>query len=97
VPVDTISEEQASRLASGRPHQGVIAEVQAVFRAKRLRALDARYERSGPVGPLHRVRLLGKDNRETGELPASNGALVFARYQAARDAFPVARRGRPAR
>ena len=29
VPVDTISEEQASRLSSGRPHQGVIAEVQA--------------------------------------------------------------------
>ncbi len=28
VPVDTISEEQASRLSSGRPHQGVIAEVQ---------------------------------------------------------------------
>ena len=28
-PVDTISEEQASRLSSGRPHQGVIAEVQA--------------------------------------------------------------------
>jgi 23S rRNA (guanosine2251-2'-O)-methyltransferase len=29
VPVDTISEEQASRLSSGRPHQGVIADVQA--------------------------------------------------------------------
>ena len=29
VPVDTISEEQASRLSSGRPHQGMIAEVQA--------------------------------------------------------------------
>jgi 23S rRNA (guanosine2251-2'-O)-methyltransferase len=29
VPVDTVSEEQASRLAGGRPHQGVIAEVQA--------------------------------------------------------------------
>jgi len=29
VPVETISEEQASRLSSGRPHQGVIAEVQA--------------------------------------------------------------------
>jgi Asp-tRNA(Asn)/Glu-tRNA(Gln) amidotransferase A subunit family amidase len=74
-----------------RVEETTIAEVQAVFRAKRLRALDARYERSGPVGPLHRVRLLGKDNRETGKLPASNGALVFARYQAARDAFPVAR------
>jgi 23S rRNA (guanosine2251-2'-O)-methyltransferase len=29
VPVDTITEEQASRLSRGRPHQGVIAEVQA--------------------------------------------------------------------
>ena len=29
VPVDTITEDQASRLSSGRPHQGVIAEVQA--------------------------------------------------------------------
>jgi len=27
VPVDTISEDQASKLSSGRPHQGVIAEV----------------------------------------------------------------------
>ena len=29
VPVDTVSDEEASRLASGRPHQGVIAEVEA--------------------------------------------------------------------
>ena len=29
VPVDTVSEDQASRLAGGRPHQGVLAEVQA--------------------------------------------------------------------
>jgi 23S rRNA (guanosine2251-2'-O)-methyltransferase len=28
VPVDTVSEEEASRLASGRPHQGVVAEVE---------------------------------------------------------------------
>jgi 23S rRNA (guanosine2251-2'-O)-methyltransferase len=28
VPVDTVSEAQASRLAGGRPHQGVLAEVQ---------------------------------------------------------------------
>jgi 23S rRNA (guanosine2251-2'-O)-methyltransferase len=27
VPVDTVTEEQASRLAGGRPHQGVLAEV----------------------------------------------------------------------
>jgi len=27
VPVDTISEDQASKLSSGRPHQGVVAEV----------------------------------------------------------------------
>ena len=29
VPVDTVSEDHASRLAGGRPHQGVLAEVQA--------------------------------------------------------------------
>ena len=28
VPIDTISEDQASRLAGGRPHQGVLAEVE---------------------------------------------------------------------
>jgi Asp-tRNA(Asn)/Glu-tRNA(Gln) amidotransferase A subunit family amidase len=55
------------------------------------RALDVRYERSGPVGSLHCVPLLVKDNIETADLPTSNGALVFARYQAARDAFLVAR------
>ena len=27
VPIDTISEDQASKLSSGRPHQGVVAEV----------------------------------------------------------------------
>jgi 23S rRNA (guanosine2251-2'-O)-methyltransferase len=29
VPIDTIAEEQAARLAGGRPHQGVLAEVEA--------------------------------------------------------------------
>lgn len=54
-------------------------------------ALDARYERSGPAGPLRCVRLLVNDNLATVELRTSNGALVLARDQAERDAFPVAR------
>jgi amidase len=55
------------------------------------RALDDRYHQSGPVGPLHCVPLIVKDNMETAGMPTTNGALVFAKYVPTRDAFQVAR------
>lgn len=55
------------------------------------RALDRRYSQSGLTGPLHCVPLIVKDNFETAGLPTTNGALVFAKYIPAKDAFQVAR------
>src|SRR5689334_21909392 len=39
--------------------------------------LDAAFARSGPVGPLHCVPVLMKDQVETRDLPTTYGSLVF--------------------
>src|SRR4030095_9145519 len=39
-------------------------------------ALDARYAQSGPVGPLHCVPLIVKDNYETTDMPTSAGTAL---------------------
>ncbi len=54
-------------------------------------ALDARYTASGPVGPLHCVPTIVKDNFETVGLQSSNGSLTFEGYVPTTDAFQVAR------
>ena len=54
-------------------------------------ALDARYKASGPVGPLHCIPMIVKDNFETVGLQSSNGSLTFEGYVPATDAFQVAR------
>jgi amidase len=54
-------------------------------------ALDARFKASGPVGPLHCVPMLVKDNFETIGLQTSNGALAFEGFVPEKDAFQVAR------
>ena len=51
--------------------------------------MDRRYTASGFTGPLHCIPMVVKDNFETVGLQSSNGALVFAGYTAARDAFEV--------
>jgi amidase len=38
-------------------------------------ALDARYAQSGPVGPMHCVPLIVKDNYETTDMPTAAGSL----------------------
>jgi amidase len=53
--------------------------------------LDRRYAQSGPVGPLHCVPIIVKDNFETEGLQTTDGALAFAGYLPARDAFQVKR------
>src|SRR5215471_18315279 len=37
--------------------------------------LDAKFAQSGPVGPLHCVPLIVKDNYETTDMPTSAGSL----------------------
>ena len=39
---------------------------------------DADYARSGPVGPLHCVPLVLKDNYNTADLPTTGGSAVLA-------------------
>jgi amidase len=58
---------------------------------KQAEELDRRFAQSGPVGPLHCVPLIVKDNFETKGLQTTNGALAFAGYIPDRDAFQVKR------
>lgn len=54
-------------------------------------ALDARFRASGPVGPLHCIPTIVKDNFETAGMQSSNGSLTFEGYVPVADAFQVAR------
>jgi amidase len=53
--------------------------------------LDRRLTQSGLTGPLHCVPMIVKDNFETEGLQTTDGALAFAGYLPARDAFQVKR------
>lgn len=52
-------------------------------------ALDQRYKQSGPVGPLHCIPTIVKDNYETIGLQSSNGSLALAGFVSDKDAFLV--------
>lgn len=54
-------------------------------------ALDARYRQGGPVGPLHCVPAIVKDNFETIGLQSANGSLALKGFISDRDAFLVQR------
>ena len=58
----------------------------ALAEAKRL---DADYARSGPVGPLHCIPLVLKDNYNTADLPTTGGSASLAGAQPQSDAFVV--------
>jgi|SRR5579863_7486602 len=53
--------------------------------------LDAAYQRSGMVGPLHGIPVLVKDEIDTAGMPTTLGTLVFKNYRPARDAFAIER------
>jgi amidase len=54
-------------------------------------SLDRRLAASGPVGPLHCVPMIVKDNFETTELPVTAGSQSLAGFVSTRDAFQVRR------
>src|SRR2546427_12006485 len=54
-------------------------------------ALDARFAQSGPVGPLHCVPLIVKDNYETTDMPTSAGSLSLKGVMSKTDAFQIKR------
>ena len=53
--------------------------------------LDRRYRQSGPVGPLHCVPVIVKDNYETADMPTSAGSLSLKDMKTGKDAFVVKR------
>jgi Asp-tRNA(Asn)/Glu-tRNA(Gln) amidotransferase A subunit family amidase len=53
--------------------------------------LDAAFAASGPVGPLHCVPMLVKDQVETSDLPTTYGSAVFKDFVPQRDATIVTR------
>ena len=53
--------------------------------------LDAAFAASGPVGPLHCVPMLVKDQVETSDLPTTYGSAVFKEFVPQRDATVVTR------
>ena len=54
-------------------------------------ALDAAFADSGPVGPLHCVPVLLKDQVETRDMPTGYGSALFDGFRSGRDATVVAR------
>ncbi len=54
-------------------------------------ALDAAYAKSGPVGPLHGIPILVKDEIDTAGLPTTQGVTVFKDYRPPHDAFVVSK------
>jgi Asp-tRNA(Asn)/Glu-tRNA(Gln) amidotransferase A subunit family amidase len=54
-------------------------------------SLDRRYRREGPIGPLHCVPMIVKENMETVELPTTAGSLSLAGFVSRWDAFQVKR------
>lgn len=54
-------------------------------------SLDARYRQSGPIGPLHCIPMIVKDNFETFDLPVTAGSLALQGFVSTKDAFQVRR------
>ncbi len=54
-------------------------------------ALDARFKADGPVGPLHCIPAIVKDNFETIGLQSAAGSLSLKGFASAKDAFQVSR------
>jgi amidase len=54
-------------------------------------ALDAVYKRSGPVGPLHGIPVVLKDQMDVAGVPTTLGSVVFKDNVPVRDAFVTAK------
>ena len=54
-------------------------------------SLDARFRREGPIGALHCIPMIVKDNFETRDLPTTAGSLSLQGFVSTKDATQVAR------
>ena len=57
----------------------------------RARELDSIYAASGPVGPLHGIPVIVKDNYDTFDMPTTNGILALKHSTPPDDAYHVRR------
>jgi Asp-tRNA(Asn)/Glu-tRNA(Gln) amidotransferase A subunit family amidase len=55
------------------------------------RELDAAFRRSGPVGPLHGIPVVVKDEIDAAGMPTTLGTVVFKDYRPPKDSFVVAK------
>lgn len=53
--------------------------------------LDAAFKASGPVGPLHGIPVIVKDQADVAEMPTTMGSVLFRDHMPGRDGFVVAR------
>ncbi|MFN7936102.1 MAG: amidase family protein [Bryobacteraceae bacterium] len=53
--------------------------------------LDAAYKKSGPVGPLHGIPIVLKDQMDAAGIPTTLGSLVMKDYVPTKDSFVVAK------
>ena len=53
--------------------------------------LDAAFQASGLVGPLHGIPVVMKDQGDVAEMPTTLGSVLFKDHMPGRDAFVVAR------
>lgn len=53
--------------------------------------LDAAYARSGPVGPLHGLPLVMKDQADVKDMPTTMGSVLFRDHMPDRDCFVAAK------
>jgi amidase len=53
--------------------------------------LDAAFAASGPVGPLHGIPVIFKDQADVREMPTTLGSILFKDYRPGRDCFVAAK------
>ncbi len=53
--------------------------------------LDQAFQDSGPIGPLHGIPVIIKDQADVKEMPTTMGSVLFADFMPGRDAFCVAK------
>ena len=64
----------------------ILINPNAVEEAKKL---DEKFAKEGPVGPLHGIPVILKDNCETYDMPTTAGAISLKGFESKKDAFLV--------
>ena len=71
-----------------RLHAAITINPRALEEADRL---DAAYKSKGPVGPLHGIPILVKDEIDTAGMATTLGTVIMKNYRPVKDAFVVDR------